>query len=106
MISSRSDVPDIVYYAYLRVKDFRTGKLLYYCEDPVIDYGKDWNRQAIDGAWITINEALQGSCSPADRSSASRGATGSTTSSLPTWAWVTRSWGWPVSRCENCCPRV
>ncbi len=28
MISSRSDVHDIIYYAYLRVKDFRTGELL------------------------------------------------------------------------------
>ena len=39
--------PDIMYYAYLRIKDRKTGELLYWSEDPVIDYGPDWDSQAL-----------------------------------------------------------
>ena len=61
MIAMGQRVPmDIMYYASLRVKDAATGELLYYSEDPIIDYGKDWNRCATAGTWIAENPALQG----------------------------------------------
>ncbi len=61
MVTTGERVPlDIVYYAYLRVKDATTGELLYYSEDPIIDYGKEWNLQAMQGRWIKENVALQG----------------------------------------------
>jgi hypothetical protein len=61
MVTMGRQVPmDIQYYAYLRMKDAATGELLYYSEEPLIDYGKDWNRCAMAGTWISENPALQG----------------------------------------------
>ena len=60
LISTKCETGDIMYYAYLRIKDCETGELLYYSEDPVIDYGKEWDKEAIFGEWVAMNAALQG----------------------------------------------
>jgi hypothetical protein len=58
--SSRVHKSHIMYFAYLRIKDYRSGELLYYSEDPIIDYGPDWDGEAIEGEWVRINTPLRG----------------------------------------------
>ncbi len=51
---------DIFYYAYFRVKDFNTGELLYYSEEPILYYDDVWKEYAENGEWVSINKALGG----------------------------------------------
>ncbi len=51
---------DIFYYAYFRVKDAQTGELLYYSEEPILDYDDVWKEYAEHGEWVSINKALGG----------------------------------------------
>ena len=58
--ASRINKPHIMYYAYLRVRCAQTGRLLYYSEEPVIDYGPGWDAYGIEGEWVVANPALRG----------------------------------------------
>jgi hypothetical protein len=50
----------IRYYPYFRIKDFRTGDLLYYSEVPILDFDKVWKEYVEDGTWIRQNKLLRG----------------------------------------------
>lgn len=54
------DEYEVHYYPYLRVKDFQTGELLYYSEDPILDYCRMWREYAEDGEWVSQNKLLGG----------------------------------------------
>jgi len=51
---------EIRYYPYFRVKDYQTGELLYYSEEPILDYGDKWKEYASEGSWVKINPRLAG----------------------------------------------
>jgi hypothetical protein len=51
---------DILYYPYFRVKDRYTGEVLYYSQEPVLDFDQTWRDHAEDGAWISQIEHLRG----------------------------------------------
>lgn len=49
-----------MYYAYLRIKDRKTGELLYWSEDPVVDYDENLYDFAIKGEWVSKNPSIDG----------------------------------------------
>jgi hypothetical protein len=51
---------EIHYYPYLRIKDIETGELLYYSEEPILDYCQMWKEYAEDGEWVSKNKVLGG----------------------------------------------
>jgi len=50
----------ILYYPYLRVKDYHTADVLYYSEEPILDYDQDWKEYTQEGEWVSKNAALDG----------------------------------------------
>ena len=54
------DEYEIHYYPYLRVKDFQTGELLYYSQEPILDFCEMWKEYAEEGEWVSKNEILGG----------------------------------------------
>ena len=54
------DEYEIHYYPYLRVKDLQTGELLYYSQEPILDYCQMWKGYAEDGEWVSKNKVLGG----------------------------------------------
>jgi len=50
----------ILYYPYFRVKDFHTGEVLYYSEEPILDYDAQWKEYTENGEWVSKNAALDG----------------------------------------------
>ena len=50
----------ILYYPYFRVKDYHTGEVLYYSEEPILDYDQMWKEYTQDGEWVSKNAALDG----------------------------------------------
>lgn len=54
------DEYEVHYYPYLRVKDFQTGELLYYSEEPILDFCQLWKEYAEEGEWVSKNELLGG----------------------------------------------
>ncbi len=50
----------ILYYPYLRVKDYQTGDVLYYSEEPILDYDAQWKEYTENGEWVSKNPALDG----------------------------------------------
>ena len=51
---------DIYYYPYLRIKDLETGELLYYSEEPILDFCDMWREYAEEGEWVSVNKVLGG----------------------------------------------
>ena len=51
---------EIHYYPYLRVKDFQTGQLLYYSQEPILDFCHLWKEYAEEGEWVSKNKLLAG----------------------------------------------
>jgi hypothetical protein len=54
------DKHDLYYYPYFRVKDAATGELLYYSEEPILDYDEVWKEYTNNGAWVKNNPILGG----------------------------------------------
>jgi hypothetical protein len=54
------DSHNIFYYPYLRIKDAKTGDLLYYSEEPILCYDQVWKEYAEEGEWVSINKMLGG----------------------------------------------
>lgn len=50
----------ITYYAYLRVKDFQTGEVLYYSDEPLVDFDQIWREYAEQGEWVMGLDHLDG----------------------------------------------
>lgn len=50
----------ILYYPYFRVKDYHTGDVLYYSEEPILDYDEQWKEYTQNGEWVSKNAALDG----------------------------------------------
>ncbi len=50
----------ITYYAYLRVKDFQSGEVFYYSEEPLVDFDEIWREYAEQGEWVMGLEHLDG----------------------------------------------
>jgi hypothetical protein len=53
-------VDGIFYYAYLRIKDCLTGDVLYYSNEPILDYDQVWKEYAQEGEWVAVNKMLGG----------------------------------------------
>lgn len=45
---------DMTYLPFLRIKDFYTGDLLYYSEEPILELDETWREYAEFGRWISI----------------------------------------------------
>jgi hypothetical protein len=50
----------ILYYPYFRVKDYQTGELLYYSQNPILYFDEVWREYAEDGAWVSKLPHLDG----------------------------------------------
>ena len=59
---SESDIdhPFFRYYPYFRIKDYETGRLLYYSEEPILDFCDQWKEYDQEGQWISTLDHLEG----------------------------------------------